>query len=1297
MEPAPNEDISPHSPDQTGEAGVPIRPPKPHQAAAPKLQPAFKPPAVPTAAIPTLKLNPKIDSKPAATKPLATPTGLLKPPALRPPAAAFKQQPSLPVVSKPIPKLAASLAASKPAAPDLPALPNFPAKAKPSVKISPVSLPPQQPAVPTEPEAAQEAQEDLTSIFREEVESYLSPVVTALNQLASDIQSEPSWQQLKTRYHAMKGAANTVGLPESGTRAAEAEQAALDAYEYPEKRTAACRDQLIHALQDICRPLDLELPEILPVTETKPQPVIPRAELMRAVPDITPVNESILHWQQQLNSDSKNAFILTAEGFRDELQQNNIAGLHHSFSQLVDFCSTSLSATDTAPPEIFFSVIQHALNDARIYLEALRSDPHLGWSRKWGFYFSSLQIALASQTGTSLSASTLGQLAEDRDPEMVAAFLEEAEENLQHIEQALIAWENGQEPAEKQAELRRHFHTLKGAANSVGLAQLGSDFHILEDAMDQTDTDTAARNFLPHLFRCLDEARSYIQVLQSDAMAPWPGDWMSLLHPDKHKKSPAEVAAGTSPELELAAPIDPDMLEVFIEETETLVEPIEAAIMSLEAGENQSEQQGLLRRHFHTLKGAANSVGLTGLGAEFHVLEDFMDGELAGANSSSLTSFLLNCLDHLRAYIGELQRNPKFGWPYQWAASIASLKQGETPAAQTVSANSDKKTTKSPAAEKQMLRVEAGQLQELMHLISELVAEQTKIQDYVSRLRALQAELQHVASDPELKPEHRASLKTTFTELSDIRERLNGDDQLFRRYAKRIQSDLVELNMGPVGSLFHRLSRSFRDACQEENKEAKWLPEGGDVQLDRAVVDQLYGPLLHVVRNAVAHGIESPEKRKAAGKDPCGTVRIQAISKSDHVNIVIIDDGAGINENAIRKKAIERGLIDDSVTSITSEQAIEILFSPGFSTKEAVTNVAGRGVGLDVVKGDIEGLNGSVGVTYVQGQGTTWKIRVPLTLSASEALLVQASEFKVALPLGMVDRCTRLQPNASNVDAVLNSIALDGETLPLLNLGRFLGSSNPGTPTHAVVVDTGLGRAALAVTALLARREVVTKDPGPLLAPLSFYSGVTSDSDGKLLPILQIPYLLEWITKRESTANRNQLPVPTQETESEFELVKTPEFKPDTTETAHDSGNSPVAPVVLLADDSPSVRKVQEKQLVKLGFTVLLAKDGQEAIELLQASTPARIDLLVTDWEMPRMNGAQLLQSTRDHPATRNLPVIVISSKVNDAFEIEAKGLGATASLGKPFQAQQFLSKLNSTPELAAIIPMLEAHGQDRA
>jgi len=1147
-------------------------------------------------------------------------------------------------------------------------------------------LPPQiQPPalIPTPPEPEEE--EDLDAIFREELMSYLPAMSEALNQLVHSMEAESPWRVLTSRFHAIKGAANTVDRPEAGACAARAETAALEAAENPTLRTGERRAMLVEALQELCDPLALEIPPAEAFFATPPPPV----PIERGV-------EALEHWHRERSPETRTAFIETISELAQNCQSAEFHDLGKSFHQLVKFTSE----VHHGAPEILFSVLQRALEDAQVYLQAVADDPDLPWTRKWGFYFSSLEIALASESTQGTSADET----EDRDPEMVEAFVEEAAQQLDVIEQTLLSWEQGADPDASRADLRRAFHTLKGAANSVGLTDLGHEFHLLEDAMEQEQSPAHGQPILPLLFQCLDESRHYRDLLAKDPQAPWPGNWESLL-----SKTPTDAA----PE------IDPEMVEAFVEEAEALIEPIESAIMLWESGNQPDAQRAALRRHFHTLKGAANSVGLSRLGGEFHALEDFMEQpDSPDIDPASLTGFLLNCLDQLRAYLETLKGTPATPWPGNWQESIHQL---QNPDAASPSGAGTALPKEPALSQSQTLRVEASQLRELMHLISELVAEQSKIPAYLDRLKEIESHLSQIdlRQTPETPDQ---SLPEAIRRLTAIRSQLQEDDELFRRTAKRIQADLVELNMGPVGALFHRLARSFRDACREEAKDARWVAEGADVQLDRTVVDHLYGPLLHVVRNAVAHGIESPQNRRESGKDPCGTVTIRALSRADHVLIEIIDDGAGINEDAVRHKAIERGLLPPDAPSLGQQETIDILFSPGFSTKETVTNVAGRGVGLDVVKGDIESLNGSVGVFYETGKGTTWQVRVPLTLSASEALIVQAGGVRAALPLGMVDHCFRLLDPPSHT--LISQVQFQGELLKCLDLGAFFGEPEGGPCTHAVIIDSGLARAALAVHGLVTRREIVVKDPGPILQNLNIFGGMTADVDGALLPVIQIPFLLEWISKADSSRKPDESPSPAPEPEFESRLEPSPEpasgvpdtfppVEPDFSESPapgtgeFDFQPPPPAPGkepattqpaeepaepgsrlptlrILLADDSPSVRKVQTKELQRLGYDVILATNGQEALDALEHQP---VNLIITDWEMPEIDGSQLITELRRHETTADIPVIVISSRVNEIFEIEATALGATGCLAKPFKADQFLQKLLSLPSCLHLIP----------
>ncbi|MEO0454895.1 MAG: Hpt domain-containing protein, partial [Verrucomicrobiota bacterium] len=667
---------------------------------------------------------------------------------------------------------------------------------------------------------------------------------------------------------------------------------------------------------------------------------------------------------------------------------------------------------------------------------------------------------------------------------MIESFTEEAASLYEPIEQEILEWEKQNEPESRKAGLRRHFHTLKGAANSVGLTDLGQQFHYLEDYMENITVGDAQDWLFTYLLSCMDEVKAYLDQLQENVDLLWQGNWQAKLESVQSGGLPETTQQSLRPDA-----IDPEMLEVFIEEASSLYEPIESAVMQWEQGKNEVEQKGLLKRHFHTLKGAANSVGITELGHQFHTLEDYMERLDTTETPDSLFSFLLRCLDELQDFTTEIQNEPRLLFPENWEGNIEKLSQGESLA---VTQEKQASLSKEDSNESKTLRVDAHQLKNLMHLINEMITDRKRSESLVLHLQNLDQDLQ----------------STGETRLKPYLEKFKEDNLHFSRQAKQIQNELTELNLGPVSTLFRKLSRAFRDACKEEGKEAEWITRGEQTQLDRSVVDYLYGPLLHVVRNAVAHGIESPERRREDGKPSSGKVIISAYPQSGQVILEIEDDGAGINKEAVISRGIERGLIPAGTTELTNDEVISILFMPGFSTKETVSSVAGRGVGLDVVKGDIESLNGTVNVDFEPGKGTIWRIKVPLSLTASDALIVQVADRSIALPLSYIDYCIQLHADDLNEQEHRTFVAVGDERLPYLALDHFLFPETATKPSHGVIVDTGIDRAVLGVNGLHSRREIIVKDLGPLFGSFPIYAGVTSGAEGDLIPILQLPNLL---------------------------------------------------------------------------------------------------------------------------------------------------------------------------------------------
>jgi len=755
------------------------------------------------------------------------------------------------------------------------------------------------------------------------------------------------------------------------------------------------------------------------------------------------------------------------------------------------------------------------------------------------------------------------------------------------------------------------------------------------------------------LRRCLEDAAAHLAASAHQPGLPWRRRWHLVFRslrialasewgrPLSGEGKPQTLPETRSqkPEAE-APPLDPDMVAAFVEEAQTLLDPIESAALAWERGEDPAARQAELRRHFHTLKGAANSVGLRALGASFHHAEDLLQ---SGAVQSGTPAWIMARLDELRPHIESLATTPATPWPHDWS-SLAAPKlpsEGGSPSPQPETRNPKPETL---VSETPAVRVPSDRLRAVMDSAGELLARQVQSTSLGESLAARRVELDGLRAriiawaeeeragrppGPEAWQAAEQALAAASSALTTLRQQVQAAQAAQVQGARRIQGELADFNMAPVSGLFRRLQRVFRDALQAEAKEAELLLEGGRTRLDRGITERLYGPLLHLLRNAVAHGIEAPGTRTASGKPRSGTVRLTATAQPGAVLFEVEDDGAGIRTEAVCARALARGLLPAGTASISEEDAVRLLFTPGFSTKETAGEVAGRGVGLDVVKEEVEGMGGTVSVRSAPGRGAAWSIRVPLNLSASEALLVRAGILHAAIPLGYVLRCLRLGPESLREEN--GRILCAEENLPYYSLHELLGSSAGEDPAHGIVVDGGAFRAVLGVHHLGARREVVRKDPGPLLGRLPYLAGVAPEADGTLLPLLHIPELLRRLGAAEAA---------------------TP---------------APLAASlrVLVADDSPSVRRAHQKLLEKIGCRSEAVADGAAALLRLQEE---EFDVLLTDLEMPGMDGLELVRTLRRDRVRSGLRAIVVTSRRETSL-IRALADAGASWLPKPLDA----------------------------
>jgi chemosensory pili system protein ChpA (sensor histidine kinase/response regulator) len=468
------------------------------------------------------------------------------------------------------------------------------------------------------------------------------------------------------------------------------------------------------------------------------------------------------------------------------------------------------------------------------------------------------------------------------------------------------------------------------------------------------------------------------------------------------------------------------------------------------------------------------------------------------------------------------------------------------------------------------------------------------------------------------------------------------------RVVADLQNGLMRTRMVPFQRHAQRLTRLVRQAAQEAGKQVELTVEGASGELDRQVLERMLPPFEHMLRNAVVHGIETPELRRERGKPETGTIAVRLQREGSEVVIVVEDDGAGMNVAAIRAKARQMGLLRPE-QDLTDEEALQLVLEPGFSTADRLTQQAGRGVGMDVVATEVKKLGGGLFIESSPGKGARFTIRLPFTLAITQALIVRVHDEFYALPVATVEGVARLAKAEIERHLAEEQPAFEygGQAYRFQYLGSFLGSGPSVLPESDVALPVILVRAgehstALVTDELVGSREIVVKSVGPQVASVRGISGATILGDGRIVIILDMGALVrsEWRGRSADASVR-----PTRD-ERIFAMV---------------------------VDDSITVRRVTQRLLERNGMRVLTAKDGVDAMALLQEHVP---DVILLDIEMPRMDGYEVAAHVRNDPRLVDVPIIMITSRVGEKHRARAIELGVDDYLGKPYQESQLLDAI---------------------
>lgn len=728
--------------------------------------------------------------------------------------------------------------------------------------------------------------------------------------------------------------------------------------------------------------------------------------------------------------------------------------------------------------------------------------------------------------------------------------------------------------------------------------------------------------------------------------------------------------------------LDPDLLPVFLEEAADLLPQIGNGLRQWQHNpQDPAPAQGLLRT-LHTVKGSARMAGAMRIGQHTHELETQVENMVhAGTTAPAAFDELMASYDTALALFEQLVQ------PAQALGSDAS----ETPA--------DEAAPPAPAADAlapveartPLVRVRADILDRLVTQAGEVSITRSKLEnqmgvlkgalgefsDNLGRLRRqlreveMQAESQiasrmSIAGEREFDPlefdrftrlqELTRMMAESVNDVASFHESLSrtvdgaGEELAAQsRMTRDLQRDLMRVRMVPFASLSERLFRVARQTAKETDKRVNLDIRGGAVEIDRSVLEQMAAPFEHLLRNAIVHGIEPRPERAAAGKSDTGELLVQVSQQGNEVVLQFGDDGAGLDLPRIRSKAASLGLVAEDA-QLTDEQAAELIFAPGFSTADALTELAGRGVGMDVVRSEAQALGGRVTIDTQAGQGTRFTIRLPLTLAVTQVVLVASAGKTYALPSTLVEQVVQVREPDLAAAAQAGTLDAGGQVLPFHYLPALLGEGEragehpePGLRSRPVLLLHSAGeRIALQVDEVLGNREVVIKNLGPQLARVPGIAGATVLGTGDIVLILN-PLALG-----RNAGSVSPVPAAAQ---------PAPGYRP----------------TVMVVDDSLTVRRVTQRLLEREGYRVALAKDGVDALEQLPEVRP---DLMLVDIEMPRMDGFDLVRHVRGDPATAALPVIMITSRTADKHRNVALGLGVNAYFGKPFQEPVLLGAI---------------------
>lgn len=862
----------------------------------------------------------------------------------------------------------------------------------------------------------------------------------------------------------------------------------------------------------------------------------------------------------------------------------------------------SLGANQTVITSPIIDLFQRVITFTKETIAALK-DPALSWPGNTALMadISALyEVELAHQLSAiekeRPAPAEMHRLSEpsavEKDSEIVEVFLEEGKEILEACEVTLQQWSADPSNKDLMEELQRQLHTLKGGARMAAITPMGDLSHSLESLITViVDGHLPVSPQLPALMQqTQDRLLQMLDLAAANRPIPPAPELIARIQ-GLIDGHPSEQAETTTP-----APVKTAELEPIAEQPEELAAAPVAAPEEAEQFEPTEEEHRQLSRIQHE---------------QIRVRADLLDNMVNFAGEISISR------SRLEQQIGSFKYNLS-----EMDQVVARLRAQLRKLEIETEAQILFRYAETGRQDEEFDPLEFDRFSSIQQLSRSLI-------EGVNDLENVEGQLQNLTRESE----------TLLLQQS----RINTD----------LQQGLMSTRMVQFAVVLPRLRRIVRQVAHDLGKQVELRVFGAEVETDRTVLDRIVPSLEHLLRNAVDHGIEPVKVRRAANKPEGGTITLRVERQGTDILILISDDGAGLDVAAIRKKAQQRNLLSKSA-DMTDNEVIQFILEPGFSTASEITQISGRGVGLDVVNSEVKQLGGTLDIGFKPEQGTTFTLRLPLSLSVNQALLVHVGEDVYAIPLTSIERITRVtheeleefhaQPGAT--------YKMEGRGYTFMHLGTLLGTAHPYLPgprrkLPMLMMRAGDHYVTLQVEAIMGSREIVVKSVGPQISTVRGITGATILGDGRVVLILDIPALVRLGMMR----------------------------------TTEQAAAEPVAPAptgvmtVMVVDDSITVRKVTTRLLERHNIQVLAAKDGVDAVALLQEHIP---DVMLLDIEMPRMDGYELATLIRNEPRLKHIPIIMITSRTGEKHRERAMQIGVNNYMGKPYQESELLKNIDS-------------------